>query len=171
MPAERLSGRCPTTRRPRWRRLHRSQQRHQRNGTGACVECLTASTCPGGADTTCATKVCTAGFCDISLAAAGTVDAVQMSGDARRSGATAPATASQSPTPTTSRPHRRVQDLVLHGMMPETGNAAHGMSCTEGGGRTCDSAGACINSFSVLKLNATNNTSASLVIEERRLDG
>ena len=50
---------------------------NQCNGTGACVECLTAITCPGGPDTTCHNRVCNAGFCDIAFAAAGTVDTVQ----------------------------------------------------------------------------------------------
>ena len=32
---------------------------------------MTAITCPGGPDTTCHNRVCTAGFCDIAFAAAG----------------------------------------------------------------------------------------------------
>ena len=41
------------------------------NGTGQCVQCVTASTCPGQ-DTDCQTRTCTAGACGFSFAAAGT---------------------------------------------------------------------------------------------------
>jgi hypothetical protein len=43
------------------------------DATGACVQCLVASTCPGGPDTTCHTRACTNGTCAVTNAAAGTL--------------------------------------------------------------------------------------------------
>jgi len=42
------------------------------DGAGACVECLSASTCPG-VDTACQSRTCTVGACGIAFAPDGTI--------------------------------------------------------------------------------------------------
>jgi hypothetical protein len=44
------------------------------NGTGACVQCVLASNCPGGPDTACKTRTCSVGgTCGFSFAGSGTL--------------------------------------------------------------------------------------------------
>ena len=54
------------------------------NAVGACVQCLTAATCPGQ-DTACKTRTCIAGACGFSFAAAGTAAGTPVSGDCKKS--------------------------------------------------------------------------------------
>src|SRR4029078_8589663 len=49
------------------------------DGAGTCVECITASECPG-TDGLCQTRTCTSGVCVISFKDAGTPTTSQVSG-------------------------------------------------------------------------------------------
>ncbi|MFO0660896.1 MAG: proprotein convertase P-domain-containing protein [Polyangiaceae bacterium] len=54
------------------------------NGTGSCVQCLIAATCPGS-DTECQTRTCdSSGTCGVSFAAPGTPLAAQTAGDCQQ---------------------------------------------------------------------------------------
>ncbi|RZJ02350.1 MAG: hypothetical protein EOP39_22730, partial [Rubrivivax sp.] len=53
------------------------------NGSGTCVECLVASTCPG-TDTECRARTCTSGTCGLSNASAGTPVSSQTAGDCQQ---------------------------------------------------------------------------------------
>src|SRR5664279_705462 len=59
------------------------------------------------------------------------------------------------------------------GGIPSVGDRPHGSTCSQTGGRTCDGAGACIVSFSVVRVGdgsaALTAASAPTFIEERRL--
>jgi len=50
------------------------------DATGTCVECLSATDCPGS-DTMCSTRTCSSGTCGLQLVAAGTAIAAQTAGD------------------------------------------------------------------------------------------
>jgi hypothetical protein len=54
------------------------------NGGGACVQCVTASTCPGQ-DDECKTRKCAAGACGFDFTAVGTPVALQTGGDCHKS--------------------------------------------------------------------------------------
>ena len=53
------------------------------DGANNCVECLSASTCPG-TDTDCHTRSCVAGQCGITNLAAGTLTAAQSPRDCKK---------------------------------------------------------------------------------------
>ena len=53
------------------------------NGGGQCVQCVTASTCPG-MDTQCQTRTCKAGACGFSFTASGTPTSAQTAGDCKQ---------------------------------------------------------------------------------------
>ncbi|MGZ3450025.1 MAG: lamin tail domain-containing protein [Polyangiales bacterium] len=52
------------------------------DGSGACVECVVASTCPG-TDTECNKRSCTAGTCGFAPVGSGTVTSAQVAGDCK----------------------------------------------------------------------------------------
>ena len=53
------------------------------DGANNCVDCLSASTCPG-TDTDCHTRSCASGTCGITNIAAGTLIPAQTAGDCKK---------------------------------------------------------------------------------------
>ncbi|APR87432.1 hypothetical protein A7982_12781 [Minicystis rosea] len=54
------------------------------NALGACVQCVTAATCPGQ-DTACKTRTCVAGMCGTTFATVGTPAGTPVAGDCKKS--------------------------------------------------------------------------------------
>lgn len=54
------------------------------NAVGACVQCVTAATCPGQ-DTACKARTCVAGMCGTSFAPVGTAAGTPVAGDCKKS--------------------------------------------------------------------------------------
>ena len=111
------------------------------NGSGSCVACLTAATCPG-VDSDCQARTCTAGTCGISFVASGTAAATQTAGDCKTNkcdgaGASLPVNDSVD-VPDDSNPC--TNDVCTAGIPSHT-PAASGTVC--GAGLVCDAIGAC----------------------------
>ncbi|MCC6555619.1 MAG: hypothetical protein IT372_21870 [Polyangiaceae bacterium] len=118
------------------------------NGAGACVECVSASTCPGQ-DTECQTRTCVLGACGIAFTAAGTPVASQASGDCQVNqcdGAGAVVSApDDADVPVDGNPC--TSDVCTAGA-PSNPPTASGVGCNQGGGQFCDGAGACVECVS-----------------------
>jgi hypothetical protein len=141
------------------------------DGAGACVECVNASECPGGPDTECHARTCTTGLCGIAFANAGTPVSTQTSGDCQKNQCdglgNVESVADDSDDPVNNN---QCALTMCAGGAPMTTNVAHGTTCTQSNGRTCDGAGACILSVSVLKYLTTTANAVAMVIEERKVD-
>jgi hypothetical protein len=142
------------------------------NGAGACVECLTSTTCPGGPDSECHQRTCSpAGVCGIVDAPPGTAASGGPSGDCQKNvcdgtgGIISVADDADVPAPN----NQCTLTICLGGSLNTT-NRPHGTSCTVNG-LTCDGGGSCMTTFSVLRVNGTTNSGTAVTIEERRLDG
>jgi hypothetical protein len=142
------------------------------NDVGQCVECLDASTCPGGPDSApCHVRTCNAGVCGISEPPDGTAVSGEPSGDCQRTVCNGMGGVKSIPDDTDlpiNTPDCRTAMCVAG--MPMTPAKQKGTACTQGG-HVCDSSGSCVDTFCVLRLDGTSSTSAALSIEERRLDG
>lgn len=114
------------------------------NGAGACVECLTASTCPG-TDTECAMRTCTSNTCGFSFQPSGTATSSQTPGDCHQNqcdGAGNLANAVfDADVPDDGM--QCTDDLCSSGTPSHT-PVSMGTACTEGGGTECDGSGMCV---------------------------
>ena len=114
------------------------------DGAGACVECVSASTCPG-LDTECQTRTCVAGACGVSFTPSGTPVAAQTAGDCQQNqcdGAGAVVSApSNGDVPADADPC--TADVCTAGI-PSNPPAAAGTACDQNGGALCDGAGTCV---------------------------
>jgi hypothetical protein len=142
------------------------------DGAGACVQCFNATECPGD-DTECHSRTCTTGLCGISNQPLGTAVPTQISGDCRKNqcdgNGDVANVGDDSDNPVNN--NECAFSMCLGGAV-NTDPVGHGTICTQNGGRTCDGAGACVNTFCVLRSNMTTSGNGSaIVIEERRLDG
>jgi hypothetical protein len=140
------------------------------DGAGACVQCFSATECPG--DTTdCHAPTCNSGFCAIANQPAGTLVSTQTSGDCQRNQCDGmgevQSVADDGDNPVSTN---ECTLLMCMGGVPMTANRPHGTSCTVNG-RTCDGVGSCMETYCVLKVSSSANGATSLSIEERRLDG
>jgi hypothetical protein len=146
------------------------------DGAGACVQCVTAADCPGGPDTECSYRTCTSGVCGVTTPAVNTPLAAQTPGDCQTAvcdgsgGTTTIADDTDVPTNT-----NQCTTVMCTGGAVQTTNSAHGTSCTQDSGRTCDGSGNCVFTFRVLRVGdgstALANTATAVFIEERKLDG
>ena len=115
------------------------------DGTGACVQCLTAADCPGGPDTECNTRTCTNGVCGLDQPPMGTALVAQTPGDCQTAicdgsgGITS--VADDSDTPVNSN---QCTTVMCIGGAPSTTNSAQGTTCNQDGGHTCDGQGSCV---------------------------
>ena len=110
-------------------------------------------------------------MCGISFQPAGTGVSPQPSGDCQKLQCDGAGNVDNVPDDTDPLPPTGCATPFCLGGTSMPGNVAHGTMCTDGGGRTCDGAGACITSFSVLRLGNTGATFSPAFIEERKLDG
>ena len=111
------------------------------NGSGACVTCLTAATCPA-APNECQVATCTAGACGIAFVAAGTTAATQVAGDCKKNtcnGAGAIVNgADDADLPNDN--NACTNDVCTAGVVSHT-PAPGGTAC--GAGQVCNAMGAC----------------------------
>jgi hypothetical protein len=118
------------------------------NGMGACLHCNVASDCPGGPDTECHARVCTAGACSISFTAPGTRAAAQSPGDCLvnvcNAGNVEPRV---DPTDVFVDGNACTQDLCTGGT-PSNPPVASGTTCGQNGGLFCDADGTCVRCLS-----------------------
>jgi plastocyanin len=115
------------------------------SGSGACVECLVASTCPG-TDTDCKARTCTAGVCGFADTAAGTVTSTQTLGDCIENqcdgnGASAP-TPKNTDLPVDDG-NQCTGELCTAGV-PSHPPAASGTTCNQNGGFVCNATSSCV---------------------------
>jgi hypothetical protein len=114
------------------------------NGGGQCVQCLTASTCPG-TDTACQTRTCIAGACGVAFAAAGTVTPTQTAGDCQKNTCNGSGTIAAI-TDNSDLPVDNLQctnDVCTAGI-PSNPPTAAGTACNQNGGTTCNAGGQCV---------------------------
>ncbi|MEP7123035.1 MAG: hypothetical protein ABJE95_19060, partial [Byssovorax sp.] len=114
------------------------------NGSGQCVQCVTASTCPG-MDTQCQTRTCVANMCGFSFAASGTPTAAQTAGDCQKNqcnGAGAiVAVADNTDLPVDG--NQCTSDVCTAGV-PSNPPTASGSACAQGNGTLCNGSGQCV---------------------------
>jgi hypothetical protein len=137
---------------------------------------LTATDCPGGPDTECNTRTCTNGVCGLTQPDFGTPLASQTAGDCQTAvcdgtgGFTALADANDVPVNT-----NQCTTVMCLGLAPSTTNSAHGTTCTQNNGRTCDGQGNCLLTFDIVRIGSGTGTLTSgatpVFIDERAIDG
>jgi hypothetical protein len=114
------------------------------NGSGQCVQCVTASTCPGQ-DTQCQTRTCVAGACGFAFAAGGTVTASQTAGDCQKNtcngAGTIVAVADNTDVPVDNL--QCTNDVCTAGV-PSNPPTASGTACSQNNGTTCNGGGQCV---------------------------
>jgi hypothetical protein len=113
------------------------------NGLGRCVECTTASHCPGS-DTECRARRCGDWSCHVDFAPAGTAVSAQTAGDCRvnqcNGAGGVVAVPDDSDTPASSQ----CAGAVCMAGVPAHPPVSARTSCSEGGGLMCDGMGACV---------------------------
>ncbi len=113
------------------------------NGAGACVECTTAATCPGS-DTECQTRTCNAGKCGTNFAGNGKAVSSQTPNDCKENRCDGAGHIVSANDDTDAPPDDGNQcTLACSGGTPNS-PASPGTPCSQGGGTTCDGAGACV---------------------------
>jgi hypothetical protein len=141
------------------------------NDSGQCVECLDASTCPGGPDSACHIRTCNSGICGISEPADGTLVTGEPSGDCQKKvcdgAGNIKSIADDSDLPIISNQCRTAMCVAGIPMTPAKPKAT---ACNDNG-HVCDGSGSCVDTFCVLRLDGVTSAAAALTIEERRLDG
>lgn len=125
------------------------------NGNGACVECVTAATCPGQGDE-CRTPTCGAGACGFTNKPAGTVLSFQVAGDCHvgvcdGNGAQTQNADDNDPQ---SDSNPCTTDTCVKGNPVHT-PVATGTAC--GGVKTCNAAGVCSGCTTASDCSGTSN--------------
>jgi hypothetical protein len=114
------------------------------DGAGACVQCVTASTCPG-ADSTCRTRTCIANTCGVSFAALGTKTPAQTTGDCQVNqcdgAGNVVSAADNADVPVDG--NVCTGDVCTAGV-PSNPALAADTPCAVGNGTRCNGAGACV---------------------------
>jgi plastocyanin len=114
------------------------------SGAGVCVQCLTASTCPG-VDTECQARTCTLGACGFANTAAGTVTSAQTSGDCKENqcnGAGVSAAVIKNVDVLVDN-NQCTSDICTAGV-PSSPPTASGTACSQMGGTFCNGASVCV---------------------------
>jgi hypothetical protein len=146
------------------------------DGAGACVECITAADCPGGPDTECNTRTCTNGVCGLDRPPMNTPLSSQTNGDCLTAicDGLGNITSMANDNDTPVNPNQCTTIMCLGGVAMTT-NSAHGTTCTQNTGRTCDGNGNCLLTFSVVRIGSGTGTLTSgatpVFIDERAVDG
>jgi hypothetical protein len=121
------------------------------DGAGACVQCVSAATCPAGASA-CQIATCTGGACGFGAAPAATPVGSQTAGDCQKLICDG---ASQTPVSVADNADVPADDLnqctteVCTAGVPSHPNAAAGTPCTQMSGTACDGAGVCVGAPTV----------------------
>jgi hypothetical protein len=146
------------------------------DGAGHCVQCVTAADCPGGPDTECLYRTCTSGVCGVAKPGVEVALAAQTPGDCQTAvcdgmgGTTTIADDVDAPANT-----NQCTTVMCTGGAVQTTNSAHGTTCSQNSGRTCDGSGSCLLTFSVVRIGDGSGTLTSaatpVFVEEHKLDG
>ena len=146
------------------------------DASGACVQCLSNADCDTSHDNACGKTQCLSGACTLVAENAGTVVADNTLGDCHSNqcdglGNISPIV-DDNDLPANSS--ECVVAACMGGVSSLT-NRPHGYSCTQNGGRTCDGAGSCLLTVSIVRVGtgvaALDSTSTASFIEEHKLDG
>jgi hypothetical protein len=114
------------------------------NGAGACVGCVSATSCPGQ-DTACQTRTCSAGLCGFSYMPLGTFVSDPTPGDCQRDECNG-AGVITSYAYNTDLPvdgNTCTNDVCTTGA-PSNPPVASGTACNQNGGTSCNGAGVCV---------------------------
>jgi hypothetical protein len=126
------------------------------DGSGNCVQCASASQCPGS-DDECQTRTCSAGMCGFAFASAGTPRTQQTAGDCHRAVCDG-AGGTSSMIDDNDRPaddgNACTGEVCTQGA-PSHPNVATGTAC--GTGLKCDGAGSCVACLADNECPATGN--------------
>jgi hypothetical protein len=114
------------------------------DGAGSCVQCNTASDCPG-VDTECQQRTCSAGACGVNDTAAGTPTSAQTPGDCHTNecdgAGNVVSVVDDTDVPVDGN---QCTDDVCTAGVPTNPPTSAGTTCSQDGGTTCDGAGNCI---------------------------
>jgi formylglycine-generating enzyme required for sulfatase activity len=117
---------------------------HFCDGSGACVECVSATTCPGQ-DTDCQSRTCAGNTCGVSFMQAGTPASIQVTGDCKRKqcdgngGITDAVYDADVPVD-----FNQCSGDVCTAGQPSNPSLPSGTTCNQNGGQVCNGAGACV---------------------------
>src|SRR2546430_1883134 len=147
------------------------------NTAGVCVGGNLASDCPGGPDTECHTRVCSAlGACSITPKADGTAVSTQTAGDCHNSVFTGgdglgAVTSIVNDADVPVDGNTCTQDVCTGGVATNPAVTV-GTSCSQNGGVRCDATGSCVPSFMVARVGdgtniALTSVGTAIFIEER----
>ena len=116
------------------------------SGSAACVQCNTASQCPGGTDTECHTRACSAaGTCSVVNTASGTAVSTQTAGDCLRNqcdGAGNVITVTDATDVQDDGTSCTIDSCM--GSTPAHTPVMPGVFCGDHGGSVCNATGACV---------------------------
>ncbi len=116
------------------------------SGSAACVQCNTASQCPGGTDTECHTRACSAaGTCSVVNTASGTAVSTQTAGDCLRNqcdGAGNVITVTDATDVQDDGTSCTIDTCA--GSTPAHTPVMPGVFCGDHGGSVCNATGACV---------------------------
>jgi hypothetical protein len=146
------------------------------DGAGTCAQCVADSDCDARQDTVCNKIRCLGGSCAYVHEPATTPVADMASGDCQRNvcdPTTGLVTTMPDETDVPSTTNACAIATCLGGM-PSFPGRPHGTSCAQNGGRTCDGAGSCLLTFSVVRLGdgaTVLSSGATPVLVEERLAG
>ncbi len=114
------------------------------NGSGSCVQCLTAATCPQ-ATNECSAAACNAGTCGFDFAPSGTPTAAQTPGDCQQNvcNGSGNIVSQSSNTDVPVDGNQCTSDVCTAGV-PSNPPAPMGNACSQGGGSVCNGTGTCV---------------------------
>jgi hypothetical protein len=115
------------------------------DGAGSCVECLSASECPGQ-DTDCQTRTCAANRCGFSFAGAGTPLSVQTANDCKKAvcdGSGNVVSANDDTDVPVDDGNECTKEACASGV-PSHPALPPTATCSAGGGAFCDGTGSCV---------------------------
>jgi hypothetical protein len=144
------------------------------DGAGACVQCFNALECPGGPDSECHTRTCSAaGLCGIVEPPDGTAVSTQTTGDCQKNVCDGMggvhSIADDSDTP--SNPNECLNPMCVAGVQMFPPRAV-GASCFQNNGTRCDALQACVKTFMDVRIGdgsgtGLTNAAQAVFIEER----
>jgi hypothetical protein len=145
------------------------------NGSGACVQCNTASQCPG-VDDECKKKTCDAGVCGFSFTAKDTPTSTQVPGNCKANvcdgAGNVVSINDDSDKPVDG--NQCTDDVCTNGV-PSNPNSTIGTGCDQKEGNACDGAGACIPTFVLARVgeggSALTSAATATFLEEYTLEG
>jgi plastocyanin len=115
------------------------------NGSGTCVQCLAAATCPG-VDTDCKVRTCTLGACGFANTAGGTVTSSQTTGDCKENqcdGAGNSTVVTKNTDVPADDGNQCTNEICTAGT-PSHPPSASGAVCSQMGGAVCNGASVCV---------------------------